>query len=71
MTNNASLAVSKFFGFGLMDAGMMVYLAKSWKRVPPQVRCEVTGRDKNRFVFSLVHFFLGVLLLENSPYNYG
>ena len=52
MTNNARLAVSKFFGFGLMDAGMMVYLAKSWKRVPPQVRCEVTGRDKNRFVFS-------------------
>ena len=52
VTNNASLAVSKFFGFGLMDAGKMVYLAKRWKRVPPQVRCEEKGQDKNRFVFN-------------------
>ena len=52
ITNNASLAVSKYYGFGLMDAGKMVYLAKHWNRVPQQLRCEIKGQDENRFEFS-------------------
>ena len=50
--NKASLVVSKFYGFGLMDAGKMVYLAKHWNTVPQQLRCEIKGQDENRFEFS-------------------
>ena len=27
----------------------MVYLAKQWNTVPSQLRCEIKGRDENRF----------------------
>ena len=49
MTNKAGLTVSRFFGFGLMDAGKMVYLAEHWTKVPEQRRCEIKGEDENRF----------------------
>ena len=32
-----------------MDGGMMVHLAKQWNTVPSQLRCEIKGRDENRF----------------------
>ena len=46
--NKAGLYVSKFYGFGLMDAGKMVSVAKDWKTVPPQLKCEIKGDDKNK-----------------------
>ena len=47
--NKAGLYVSKFYGFGLMDAERMVSLAKDWKPVPrPQLRCEIQSTDKNK-----------------------
>lgn len=49
--NKAGLFVSKFYGFGLMDAGMMVYLAEHWNTVPEQRRCEIKSHDENRFAF--------------------
>ena len=49
IANNAGLAVSKFFGFGLMDAGKMVHMAKHWNKAPQQQLCEIKGHDKNRF----------------------
>jgi len=49
VTNKADLTVSRFFGFGLMDAGKMVYLAEHWTKVPEQRRCEMKGEDENRF----------------------
>ena len=53
--NEAGLAVSKFYGFGLMDAGEMVHLAKQWNTVPEQRTCEVSGTDTNRYgVFVVV-----------------
>ncbi|CAH3044720.1 unnamed protein product, partial [Porites lobata] len=48
IVNKAGLYVSKFYGFGLMDAGKMVSLAKNWTNVPPQLRCEIKGGDKNK-----------------------
>lgn len=52
--NKANLSVSKFFGFGLMDAGKMVYLAKHWNTVPEQQKCVIEGHDEFRFdYFSL------------------
>lgn len=40
-TNGAGYNVSHAFGFGLMDAGLMVKKAKEWKTVPKQQKCEV------------------------------
>ncbi|PFX13058.1 furin-like isoform X2 [Stylophora pistillata] len=45
--NKAGLFVSKVYGFGLMDAGRMVSLAKNWTRVSPQERCEIKSNDTN------------------------
>lgn len=50
VANKAGLTVSKFYGFGLMNAGKMVHLAKQWRRVPPQLGCEMKGQHKSRFV---------------------
>ena len=52
--NKAGLAVSKFYGFGLMDAGNMVQLAKRWNTVPEQQTCEVSGTDTNRYLIFTV-----------------
>ena len=52
--NKAGLSVSGHFGFGLMDGGMMVHLAKQWNTVPSQLRCEIKGRDENRFGLSFI-----------------
>jgi len=47
--NKAGFYVSKFYGFGLMDAQRMVSLAKDWKPVPrPQLRCEIKSTDKDK-----------------------
>ena len=55
-TNKAGLWFSRYFGFGLMDGGMMVYLAKQWSTVPSQLRCEIKGRDENRFGLLFILF---------------
>ncbi|XP_067041930.1 proprotein convertase subtilisin/kexin type 6-like isoform X2 [Acropora muricata] len=54
LKNKAGLAVSRFYGFGLMDAGEMVHLAKQWNTVPEQRTCEVIGTDTNRAIPSEV-----------------
>ena len=46
--NRADLYVSKFYGFGLMDVEKMVSLAKNWKHVPPQLKCEIKGDDTDK-----------------------
>lgn len=45
--NKAGLYVSKFYGFGLMDAGKMVNLSRSWNKVPRQLKCKIEGSEKN------------------------
>ena len=46
--NRAGLYVSKFYGFGLMDVEEMVSLAKNWKHVSPQLKCEIKGDDTDK-----------------------
>ena len=53
--NKGGLVVSRFFGFGLMDAGKMVHLAKHWNRVPEQKKCEIKSQDQNRFAFCIFY----------------
>lgn len=38
--NGVGLEFNHLFGFGVLDAGAMVALAKIWKPVPPRFHCE-------------------------------
>jgi proprotein convertase subtilisin/kexin type 2 len=44
--NGVGLEFNHLFGFGVLDAGAMVALAKQWKSVPARYHCEA-GSDKN------------------------
>ena len=50
--NSAGLRFSRFFSFGLMDAGAMTRLAKQWKTVPPQEHCSVEESELNEDISS-------------------
>ena len=43
--SGVGLEFNHLFGFGVLDAGAMVALAKQWKTVPPRYHCE-GGSDK-------------------------
>lgn len=47
VTNGAGKRVSHHFGFGMMDAGMMVDLATNWTNIPEQHVCEVDSLKRN------------------------
>lgn len=38
--NGVGLEFNHLFGFGVLDAGSIVTLAKQWKTVPPRYHCE-------------------------------
>lgn len=38
--NGVGLEFNHLFGFGVLDAGAMVALAKIWKTVPARYHCE-------------------------------
>lgn len=38
--NGVGLEFNHLFGFGVLDAGAMVALAKQWRTVPPRYHCE-------------------------------
>lgn len=38
--NGVGLEFNHLFGYGVLDAGAMVALAKTWKTVPPRYHCE-------------------------------
>ena len=42
--NKRGLLVSSRYGFGLMDAGRMAEMAKTWKNVPAMVSCNSKGK---------------------------
>ena len=42
-SNGAGLRFSRYFSFGLMDAGAMVRMAKNWKLVSDQIACHVAA----------------------------
>ncbi|XP_045511853.1 furin-like protease 1 isoform X1 [Pieris brassicae] len=48
--NGVGRNVSHSFGYGLLDAAGMVRLARSWKTVPPQRRCELAASTPQRAV---------------------
>uniref|UniRef100_A0A2A4JU34 furin n=1 Tax=Heliothis virescens TaxID=7102 RepID=A0A2A4JU34_HELVI len=48
--NGVGRNVSHSFGYGLLDAAGMVRLAKTWRTVPPQRRCELAAPRPQRNV---------------------
>ncbi|XP_052098135.1 furin-like protease kpc-1 isoform X3 [Mytilus californianus] len=48
IVNGVNRSVSHSFGYGLMDAGGMVRLARNWTKVPPQHICEIRSRDVDK-----------------------
>ncbi|CAK1542161.1 unnamed protein product [Leptosia nina] len=48
--NGVGRNVSHSFGYGLLDAAGMVRMARSWRTVPPQRRCELAASIPQRSV---------------------
>lgn len=46
--NGVGLEFNHLFGFGVLDAGAMVALAKNWKTVPPRYHCEAGIMNETR-----------------------
>ena len=46
--NGVGRQVSHSFGYGLMDAGAMVKLARNWTNVPPQHVCQIYSTDAGK-----------------------
>ncbi|XP_067930394.1 furin-like protease kpc-1 [Watersipora subatra] len=52
VVNGVGRRVSHHFGYGIMNAGKMVELAKNWTAVPAQRICEIVAPDRNRLIHS-------------------
>jgi hypothetical protein len=54
--NKRGLLVSSRYGFGLMDAGKMVELAKNWVNVPDLQSCQTVNSNFKMSVNNLFSF---------------
>lgn len=48
--NGVGRPVSHSFGYGLMDAAAMVKVARTWKTIPEQQRCEINAPPLDKYV---------------------
>lgn len=48
--NGVGLEFNHLFGYGVLDAGAMVALAKQWKTVPPRYHCEAGSIVKDNLI---------------------
>merc|ERR1712045_876031 len=58
--NGVGLEFNHLFGFGVLDAGAMVALAKQWKSVPARYHCEAGSDNKVRAIPSGKSLFLSI-----------
>lgn len=62
--NGVGLEFNHLFGFGVLDAGAMVALAKNWKTVPPRYHCEAGIMNETRYVYqNFPRFLVNVKIL--------
>lgn len=52
--NGVGLEFNHLFGFGVLDAGAMVSLAKKWRTVPPRYHCEAGAILEAQYANQLV-----------------
>ncbi|XP_052120301.1 furin-like protease 1 isoform X2 [Frankliniella occidentalis] len=68
--NGVGRNVSHSFGYGLMDAHAMVQLARSWKSVPDQHRCEVSAPHTDKLIPSKSQVVLQLHVKECAGVNF-
>lgn len=52
--NGVGLEFNHLFGFGVLDAGSIVTLAKQWRTVPARYHCEAGELSKTRYEFQIL-----------------
>nr|XP_050854502.1 furin-like protease 1 isoform X5 [Vespula vulgaris] len=70
VTNGVGRNVSHSFGYGLMDATAMVRLARRWRTVPEQHKCEVSAPHSGRAIPPKSQLVLDLHVKECSGVNF-
>ncbi|KAG7210501.1 hypothetical protein KM043_012022 [Ampulex compressa] len=70
VTNGVGRNVSHSFGYGLMDAAAMVRLARRWRTVPEQHKCEVSAPHMERSIPAKSQLVLDLYVKECSGVNF-
>nr|XP_033330920.1 furin-like protease 1 isoform X1 [Megalopta genalis] len=70
VTNGVGRNVSHSFGYGLMDAAAMVRLARRWRTVPEQHKCEVSAPHMGRPIPPKSQLVLELNVKECSGVNF-
>nr|XP_012137471.1 PREDICTED: furin-like protease 1, isoform 1-CRR isoform X3 [Megachile rotundata] len=70
VTNGVGRNVSHSFGYGLMDAAAMVRLARKWRTVPEQHKCEVSAPHMGRPIPPKSQLTLELHVKECSGVNF-
>ena len=61
VVNGVGRRVSHHFGYGIMNAGKMVELAKNWTNIPQQRVCEIVSTQRNQYVYrAFIFLVLGI-----------
>ncbi|XP_069695249.1 furin-like protease 1 [Periplaneta americana] len=68
--NGVGRNVSHSFGYGLMDAYAMVKLARNWKTVPEQHKCEVSAPHTDKLIPAKSHVSLQLHVKECAGVNF-
>ncbi|KAH8335407.1 hypothetical protein KR074_000811 [Drosophila pseudoananassae] len=68
--NGVGRRVSHSFGYGLMDAAEMVRVARSWKMVPEQQRCEINAPHADKVIPPHTHITLQLTVEHCLSVNY-
>ncbi|XP_037714457.1 furin-like protease 1 isoform X2 [Drosophila subpulchrella] len=68
--NGVGRRVSHSFGYGLMDAAEMVRVARSWKSVPEQQRCEINAPHVDKVIPPRTHITLQLTVNHCRSVNY-
>ncbi|BFF89423.1 furin-like protease 1 [Drosophila madeirensis] len=68
--NGVGRRVSHSFGYGLMDAAEMVRVARAWKTVPEQQRCEINAPHVDKVIPPRTHITLQLTVEHCRSVNY-
>ncbi|XP_054736381.1 furin-like protease 1 [Anastrepha obliqua] len=68
--NGIGRRISHSFGYGLMDAAAMVKVARNWKTVPEQQRCEINAPHVDKVIPPRSYITLQLTVKHCSSVNY-
>ncbi|XP_067647647.1 furin-like protease 1, isoforms 1/1-X/2 [Eurosta solidaginis] len=68
--NGVGRRISHSFGYGLMDAAAMVKVARNWKTVPEQQRCEINAPHVDKVIPPRSYITLQLTVKHCSSVNY-